>query len=96
MRTASDDEHDELRVHGLNLTVPEDAQALIKPWDERDDTSRFAESGVDDQVRASEYKVEHCISRARMFLQIIIHVPFTQNVRLRSVLLKLGRLDGAD
>ena len=45
------DEHDEQSVHGLNLTVPEDAQALIKPWDERDDTSRFAESGVDDQVR---------------------------------------------
>ncbi|KAI0754402.1 galactose-binding domain-like protein [Daedaleopsis nitida] len=62
---------DKSKVHGLNLTVPEDAQALIKPWDERDDTSRFAESGVDDQI--------------------IIHVPFTQNVRLRSVLLKLGR-----
>ncbi|PIL23342.1 hypothetical protein GSI_14653 [Ganoderma sinense ZZ0214-1] len=62
---------DKHNVHGLNLTVPEDAQALIKPWDERDDTSKFAESGVDDQI--------------------IIHVPFTQNVRLRSVLLKLGR-----
>ncbi|KAM5537662.1 hypothetical protein V8D89_008740 [Ganoderma adspersum] len=62
---------DKQNVHGLNLTVPEDAQALIKPWDERDDTSKFAESGVDDQI--------------------IIHVPFTQNVRLRSVLLKLGR-----
>ncbi|KAI1794449.1 galactose-binding domain-like protein [Ganoderma leucocontextum] len=62
---------DKHNVHGLNLTVPEDAQALIKPWDERDDTSKFAESGVDDQI--------------------IIHVPFTQNVRVRSVLLKLGR-----
>ncbi|KAI0716712.1 galactose-binding domain-like protein [Earliella scabrosa] len=62
---------DRQNVHGLNLTVPEDAQALIKPWDERDDTSRFAESGVDDQI--------------------IIHVPFSQNVRLRSVVLKLGR-----
>ncbi|KAI0760383.1 galactose-binding domain-like protein [Fomes fomentarius] len=62
---------DKQNVHGLNLTVPEDAQALIKPWDERDDTSRFAESGVDDQI--------------------IIHVPFSQSVRLRSVLLKLGR-----
>jgi len=58
-------------VYGLNLTVPEDAQAVIKPWDEREDTSKFAESGVDDQV--------------------IIHVPFTQNVRVKSVLLKLGR-----
>ncbi|TBU25945.1 galactose-binding domain-like protein [Dichomitus squalens] len=62
---------DKQNVHGLNLSVPEDAQALIKPWDEREDTSKFAESGVDDQI--------------------IIHVPFTQNVRLRSVLLKLGR-----
>lgn len=38
-------------VHGLNLTVPEDAKAIIKPWDQRDDTERYAESGVDDQVR---------------------------------------------
>ncbi|KAH9939468.1 galactose-binding domain-like protein [Amylocystis lapponica] len=62
---------DKTNVHGLNLTVPEDAQAVIKPWDERDDISKFAESGVDDQI--------------------IIHVPFTQNVRVKSVLLKLGR-----
>ncbi|GBE83831.1 DUF1000-domain-containing protein [Sparassis latifolia] len=62
---------DRINVHGLNLTVPEDAQAVIKPWDEREDTSKSAESGVDDQV--------------------IIHVPFTQNVRVKSVLLKLGR-----
>ncbi len=45
------DEHNKSSVHGLNLTVPEDAQALIKPWDEREDTQHFAESGVDDQVR---------------------------------------------
>ncbi|CCL99588.1 uncharacterized protein FIBRA_01606 [Fibroporia radiculosa] len=62
---------DKTNVHGLNLTVPEDAQAIIKPWNERNDTSHSAESGVDDQI--------------------IIHVPFTQNVRVRSVLLKLGR-----
>ncbi|KAH7923443.1 DUF1000-domain-containing protein [Leucogyrophana mollusca] len=58
-------------VHGLNLTIPEDAKAVIKPWNERDDTSKFAESGVDDQT--------------------IIYVPFTQNVRIKSILLKLGR-----
>ncbi len=40
-------------VHGLNLTVPEDAKAVIKPWDQRDDTEYYAESGVDDQVRCS-------------------------------------------
>ncbi|KAI0918796.1 hypothetical protein AcW1_009482 [Taiwanofungus camphoratus] len=62
---------DKINVHGLNLTVPEDAQAVIKPWDEREDTSKFVESGVDDQI--------------------VIHVPFTQNVRIKSVLLKLGR-----
>ncbi|KAI0654416.1 DUF1000-domain-containing protein [Cubamyces menziesii] len=62
---------DKYNVHGLNLTIPEDAQNIIKPWNEREDTSKFAESGVDDQV--------------------IIHIPFTQNVRLRSILLKLGR-----
>ncbi|KAJ7683017.1 galactose-binding domain-like protein [Mycena rosella] len=58
-------------VHGLNLAVPEDAKAIIKPWDERDSTARYADSGVDDQI--------------------ILHIPFTQNVRLKSVLLKLGR-----
>ncbi|KAJ7145209.1 galactose-binding domain-like protein [Mycena crocata] len=62
---------DKDNVHGLNLAVPEDAKAIIKPWDERDSTERFADSGVDDQI--------------------ILHVPFTQNVRLKSILLKLGR-----
>lgn len=37
-------------MHGLNLTVPEDAKAVIKPWDQRDETDVWAESGVDDQV----------------------------------------------
>ncbi|KAG8813764.1 hypothetical protein FRC20_003405 [Serendipita sp. 405] len=59
------------RVHGLNLTVPEDAKELIKSWDMRENTSKFVDSGVDDQL--------------------IINVPFTQNVRVKSVLLKLGR-----
>ncbi|KAI3609494.1 thioredoxin trp26 family protein, partial [Moniliophthora roreri] len=36
-------------VHGLNLTVPEDAKELIKPWDQREDTNKYVESGVDDQ-----------------------------------------------
>lgn len=38
-------------MHGLNLTVPEDAKETIKPWDERETTEKFAESNVDDQVR---------------------------------------------
>ncbi|KAF9653487.1 DUF1000-domain-containing protein [Thelephora ganbajun] len=62
---------DKYNVHGLNLTVPEDAKAIIKPWDEREDTTRYADSNVDDQV--------------------VIHIPFAQNVRLRSISLKLGR-----
>jgi len=60
-------------VHGLNLTVPEDAKETIKPWDERESTEKFAQSNVDDQL--------------------VIHIPFVQNVRLKSVLLKLGRGD---
>ncbi|KAG5635714.1 hypothetical protein H0H81_010339 [Sphagnurus paluster] len=62
---------DKDKVHGLNLAVPEDAREVIKPWDQRDDTEKFADSGVDDQI--------------------IIHIPFTQNVRIKSMLLKLGR-----
>lgn len=37
-------------MHGLNLAVPEDAKEIIKPWDERDSTLKYADSGVDDQV----------------------------------------------
>ena len=57
-------------IHGLNLTVPEDARELVKPWSERESTVKFVDSGVDDQI--------------------ILHIPFTQNVRVRSILLKLG------
>lgn len=45
---------------------------MIKPWNEREDDTRYADSGVDDQL--------------------VIHVPFSQNVRVRSILLKLGEL----
>ncbi|KAJ3717081.1 galactose-binding domain-like protein [Lentinula raphanica] len=62
-------------VHGLNLSDPDSAKETIKPWDLREDTEKFADSNVDDQV--------------------IIHVPFSQNVRLRSILLKLGRGEAA-
>ena len=37
------------QVHGLNLSDPEAARLPIKPWDQRNDTSTYAESGVDDQ-----------------------------------------------
>ncbi|KAJ7634862.1 galactose-binding domain-like protein [Roridomyces roridus] len=62
---------DKDNVHGLNLAVPEDAKDIIKPWDERESTDKYADSGVDDQM--------------------ILHIPFTQQVRLKSILLKLGR-----
>lgn len=55
----------------MNLVAPEDAKAVVKPWDEREDTSKYADSNVDDQL--------------------VIYIPFTQNVRLRSISLKLGR-----
>jgi hypothetical protein len=45
------------KVFGLNISVPEDAKEVIKPWDERESMERFAESGVDDQVR-----VDSCCS----------------------------------
>ena len=40
----------ESSVYGLNLTVPEDAKEVIKPWDEREDNSKYLDSNVDDQV----------------------------------------------
>lgn len=38
-------------VWGLNIDPPESARSCVKPWHEREDTQRFTESGVDDQVR---------------------------------------------
>ncbi|KAF8708144.1 hypothetical protein RHS03_04247, partial [Rhizoctonia solani] len=38
------------KVHGLNLSVPEDAKEVIKPWDEREDVEKYCETGVDDEV----------------------------------------------
>lgn len=37
------------QIFGLNLSDPAQAKLPIKPWDERGDTERYAESGVDDQ-----------------------------------------------
>lgn len=74
------------------MTIPEDAQAIIKPWDQRNDTSQYAESGVDDQVRST--RSEFGCALTLQGLQFIIHVPFTQNVRVKSVLVKLGESPG--
>ena len=60
---------------------------MIKPWSEREDTTVYADSGVDDQVS--------CVSKKSFILindfsQMILRVPFSQNVRIKSILLKLG------
>jgi hypothetical protein len=60
-------------IHGLNLPIPETARDVIKPWDARDSTDKYAESNVDDQL--------------------IIHVPFLESVRIKSILIKTGRGD---
>ncbi|KAG8744714.1 hypothetical protein FRC10_009628, partial [Ceratobasidium sp. 414] len=59
------------KVHGLNLSVPENAKEVIKPWDERDSMEKWCETNVDDEL--------------------ILHVPFSRNVRVRSILLKTAR-----
>ncbi|KAF8697241.1 hypothetical protein AX14_001420 [Amanita brunnescens Koide BX004] len=64
---------DKLNIHGLNLSVPETARDVIKPWDARDSTDKYAESNVDDQL--------------------IIHIPFLESVRIKSILIKTGRGD---
>lgn len=55
-------------VHGLNLTDPDDARAVIKSWGEREDISQSAKSNVDDQL--------------------IIFIPFAENVRINTLLIK--------
>lgn len=77
-------------MHGLNLAVPEKAKELIKPWSNREDTTQFADSCVDDQVRMDHAEPGGDIMRP--CLQMIIHVPFSQNVRIKSVILKLGKV----
>jgi hypothetical protein len=57
----------ESSVHGLNLTVPEDAKEIIKSWDGRDDNSKYLDSSVDDQVC-------FCISPTHDFLSDLL--PF--------------------
>jgi hypothetical protein len=79
-------------VHGLNLTVPENAKDVIKPWDQREDTTVYAESSVDDQVNLSHPTITlNTICLLLLLPQLIIHVPFNQNVRIRSIILKIGK-----
>lgn len=56
-------------MYGLNLSVPEDAQTIIKPWHEREGTDKWAESGVDDQV---VFHVPFSQVRPRPFLCLLL------------------------
>jgi len=56
---------DRQNVHGLNITVPEDAKETIKPWDERETTEKFADSNVDDQVGRRPQLATYSFSRLR-------------------------------
>lgn len=80
------------KVFGLNLTVPEDAKELIKPWNERESTDKYADSGVDDQVCllniSPSTRPTHALQQPP---KLIIHIPFSQNVKIRSMLLKPGQ-----
>lgn len=80
----------ESSVYGLNLTVPEDAKEIIKPWDEREDNDKYLDSNVDDQVRWLAFP-ELGSMLTIYVIQLIIHVPFVENVRIKSILLKLGK-----
>ncbi|KAG8892486.1 hypothetical protein FRB99_002690 [Tulasnella sp. 403] len=61
-------------VFGLNLTVPEDAREIVKPWESRESLEKWADSGEDDEASRPT-------PRSGM----------SNNVRIRSVILKLGR-----
>lgn len=81
------------KIFGLNLTVPEDAREVIKPWNERESVEKWVESGVDDQVIVLDEWVwcESSLIDYALCVQLIIHIPFTQNVKVRSVLIKPGK-----
>lgn len=76
-------------VHGLNLNIPESAKELIKPWEERDDEQKFVESNVDDQVTFFGRVIVFQRTLKQMN-QLMIHIPFMENVRIKSILLKVG------
>lgn len=48
-------------VHGLNLDIPEQARDVIKSWNEREDVTKFADSGVDDQVTTCFLLGVYCV-----------------------------------
>lgn len=71
-----------VRVHGLNLSVPEDARSIIKPWDQREDDDRYAESGVDDQVWISPAKITHNLNESLGGLPHTLHTKSQNQIYL--------------
>lgn len=83
-------------VTGSNLEQPEQAQKIIKTWDQRHDMQVYCDSGVDDQV--SNFRYHGCLGCSILdtgsaddiarppFNQMIIHIPFIHSLRFRSLL----------
>jgi len=57
-------------VRCLNEREPNSGKNVIKPWNERDDTTKYVESDVDEQL--------------------IVFIPFTGSVKLKSISIKTG------
>ncbi|CDH58199.1 duf1000-domain-containing protein [Lichtheimia corymbifera JMRC:FSU:9682] len=62
-------------VRCMNEAEPGMGKAVIKPWNERLDNTKFLESDADEQL--------------------IVFVPFTGTVKLRSICLRTDRTDAA-
>ncbi|GBB84303.1 hypothetical protein RclHR1_10910004 [Rhizophagus clarus] len=57
-------------VRCLNEREPTSGKNVIKPWNEREDTTKHVESDIDEQL--------------------IIFIPFTGSIKLKSILIKAG------
>ena len=70
-------------MEGVNLLDAGSAPRVIKTWDDRL-IEEGVESGVDDEV-SSDSNVYAL--RLIMIPQLILHIPFTQSLRVRTLLL---------
>jgi hypothetical protein len=48
-----------ISITGINLEDPEQAQKIVKTWDERHNMEIFCDSGVDDQVSHKASRQHH-------------------------------------
>lgn len=74
-------------VSGVNLDVPESAATIVKTWDERHTMEVYCDSGVDDQAGQRLVFQQLTSLLINTFPQMIIHIPFINSLRLRSILL---------